>query len=137
MADEVLYSLGIDVSSDFSFHDGDIVLAKYDQNLLQGIVNRLNTDLDELDLFYIDYGSIFTSFFGWRANDVTISFMKSELGTILDNEPRLANWETEITYTGEGKVKVELKLYPVNATERIEAVLELNENGVEVITDGT
>ena len=132
MDDEVIYELGVDIKSDFMFHDGDLVLSSYDENLVQGIVNRLSTDLDEMDLFYEGYGSIFTGFYGWRGNDETIGFMKAELETVLSAEPRLTGWSYEIAYTGNGTVRVDLRLFP-SPDYVVSTSLELGVNGLEVL----
>ena len=60
MDDSVAYECGVDIDSSFQFRDGDLLLSEYDENLVQAVINRLNTNLEELDLFYEDYGSIFT-----------------------------------------------------------------------------
>lgn len=130
--DEVLYELGVDINSSFSFHDGDIQLAKYDENLVQAIANRLNTDLNELDLFYEEYGSVILGFLGWKGNDETISVIEAELETILKSEERLMNWEYNVEYTGNGKVTIDLVLYP-NLSYSINTTLTLSEEGVEVV----
>lgn len=130
--DEVLYELGVDINSSFSFHDGDIQLAKYDENLVQAVANRLNTDLNELDLFYEEYGSVILGFLGWKGNDETISVIEAELETILKSEERLMNWEYNVEYTGNGKVTIDLVLYP-NLSYSINTTITLSEEGVEVV----
>ena len=130
--DEVLYELGVDINSSFSFHDGDIQVAKYDENLVQAIANRLNTDLNELDLFYEEYGSVILGFLGWKGNDETISVIEAELETILKSEKRLMNWEYNVEYTGNGKVTIDLVLYP-NLSYSINTTITLSEEGVEVV----
>ena len=130
--DEVLYELGVDIGSSLSFHDGDIKLAKYDENLVQAIANQLNTGLDELELFYEQYGSVILGFLGWKGTDETISLIEAELETILKSESRLTDWEYNVEYIGKGKVKIDLVLYP-NLTYSIDATLTLSEEGVEVV----
>lgn len=132
--DVVLYELGVDLNSSLAFHDGDIVLSKYDDNLVQSVANRLNTELDELDLFYEDYGSILLTFLGWKANDTTIGFIESELETVLKNEERLTSWEYNVEYTGNGVLRIDLTLYP-NADYSINVSLNLDDNGVSVIEE--
>ena len=135
MEEEVLYDLGVDLNSEFTFANGDIALVSYQDNLVQSIVNRLNTELNELDLFYEDYGSIITSFLGWKANDETISFMNSELNKVLNEEPRLTGFEFNINYTGEGNIRIDLTLYPI-LDVAVDANLVLTPNGVvEIETD--
>ena len=133
MVDEVLYELGVDLDSSFTFNDGDLKLSSYDDNIVQAVTNRLNTQLNELDLFYDGYGSVFRSFFGWKTNDETSNFMKAELETVLEAEPRLTDWEYEISFMGDGKARIDLRLYP-NPDYSISASLMVNSTGnVEVI----
>lgn len=132
MNDEVLYSLGVDLNRNGSFHDGDIQLVSYEDNLVQAVVNRLNTNLDELDLFYENYGSVLQSFLGWRATDETLRFVESELENVLKAEPRLSSWDFNVTYNKNGVLQIELKLFVTSDLE-VEVDLIVNENGVEVI----
>ena len=132
MNEENIYDLGVDISSNFTFHDGDLILSSYDDNLVQAVTNRIQTDLNELDLFYEDYGSVLMGFLGWRGNDETISFIKAELETVLKAEPRLSGWDYEIEYEGSGKLRIDLTLYP-NPNYRISTTLQISENGVEIV----
>ena len=43
MNDNVAYECGVDIDSSFQFHDGDLLLAEYDENLVQAVINKLNT----------------------------------------------------------------------------------------------
>ena len=130
---EVLYDLGVDLNSNFTFHDGDFVLAKYDDNLVQAICNRLNTRLDELQLFYLDYGSIFRDFLGWHNNDETIGFMSGELETVLLAEARVSDWEFDIKVV-DGVVRIDLVLKP-DEDYSISATLVLTSDGVELVEE--
>lgn len=132
MDDEIIYSLGVDLDSTMSFHDNDLNLSKYEDNLVQSVVNRLNTSLDELTLFYEDYGSVFKSFFGWKANDETLGFIRAELETVLRSEPRIISWNFNVEYEGNGVLKVDLELYP-KVDYSVTATLQLTNTGVEVI----
>ena len=135
MADEVLYALGVDINSSGEFINGDIALASYDDNLRQAIVNRLNTELNELDWFYYDYGSILTGFLGWKATDTTLGFIKSEITKVLSEEVRLTGFSVNVEYTGDGKVRIDLQLHPSTATI-IPMSLVLTTTGVvEIETD--
>ena len=133
--DEIFYELGVDINSTCSFVNGDLALASYNDNLVQAIVNRLNTDLNELELFYNEYGSILTQFFGWKANDTTLGFIKAEIKKVLDEEPRLMGHTCDVTYDGDGKVRIDLVLYPV-LDYGIDVNLVLRKTGVvEIQTD--
>ena len=133
--DEVAYELGIDLNSNLSFSNGDLNLIQYEDNLIQGVMNRLNTELDELDLFYVGYGSILTRFLGWKANDETLSFIEAEIENTLENEPRLTSSDATCNYNGNGQVLIDLKLYSIYG-EVIDTNMVLTNTGVvEMETD--
>lgn len=132
---EVAYELGVDLNSTLTFSNGDINLTTYEDNLIQGVMNRLNTDLDELDLFYDEYGSILTRFLGWKANDETLGFIEAEIENTLENEPRLESSDATCTYNGEGQVMIQLNLYPITG-EMVDTNMVLTTTGVvEIETD--
>ena len=134
---EALYELGVDIRSDFTFENGDLKLSKYEENLVQAICNRLTTNLDELELFYEDYGSVLSSFIGWKANDETIDYMQKEIDIVLQDEPRIIDSETEITYKQNGLININLNLTTSSEAE-IETNLILNKDGtIEIETDET
>ena len=133
--DGVAYELGVDLNSTLTFSNGDINLTSYEDNLIQGVMNRLNTDLDELDLFYNEYGSILTRFLGWKANDETLGFIEAEIENTLENEPRLESSDATCTYNGEGQVMIQLKLYPITG-DMVDTNMVLTTTGVvEIETD--
>jgi len=124
-----LYELGVDIASSGTFFDGDLVLKEYQDNIVQAVVNRLNTYTDELDIFYESYGSILQSYFGWRARPDTLAMMKVEIDAALSEEPRLLAWETELSYQGDGRLRIDMTLYP-SLEESVEANLILNGSGL-------
>ena len=133
--DEVAYELGVDLNSTLTFSNGDINLIQYEDNLIQGVMNRLNTDLDELDLFYDEYGSILTRFLGWKTNDETLGFIEAEIENTLENEPRLESSDATCTYNGEGQVMIQLNLYPITG-DMVDTNMVLTTTGVvEIETD--
>ena len=128
MEDEVLYECGVDIDSSFTFRDGDLVLSEYENNLVQAVTNRLNTDLDELDLFYEDYGSILTGFLGWKASDA-LTYIQAEIDNVLLQEPRLIRHDSNVEYTETGVIRINLTLY-TSSNIGIEANLVLTKDGV-------
>lgn len=107
----VNYEYGVDLHSDLRFENGDLVLCSYDNNLAQAVCNRLNTDLDELDIFYDDYGSVLNSFLGWKKTADTLSLIRLELMKCLSNEPRLNNFDIDLEYGEKGELKIRLTVY--------------------------
>lgn len=132
--ERVFYGLGVDFSSDFKFENGDIKLTRYQDNLIQAVINRLNTNLNELE-FYGDYGCKIKRFLGWKANPETLQFIESEISNVLDNETRLTGHDCTCTYNGKGNIRIELVLQistdmsvPVNLVIGTDGVIELEEN---------
>lgn len=130
MEGELLQELGVDIHSSFSFKDGDLILSSGNENLVQAISNRLNTSLNELDLFYdSDYGSVLSSFLGWEADDETLNYIECEVSNVLKEEPRLNSYELSIDYMGNGNLHINLIL--VTITENIvETNFVLTNDGV-------
>ena len=133
--DTVAYECGVDIGSSFQFRDGDLILSEYDKNLVQAIVNKLNTKTDELELFYEDYGSIFTTFLGWKSTDKAIEYMKTEIVTVLSNEARLSRFEVNVEYIDTKTVRIPIVLY-TTAGNIIESNLVLGQDGlIEIETE--
>ena len=132
--DDVLYELGVDLNSNFTFENGDIKLSKYEDNLVQAIINRLNTNLDELELFYESYGSVIRGFLGWRADETTLSYISTEITTVLNDEPRITDFDINVEYKKEGRISIDLSLSTISNVD-IETNLILGVNGVELSSD--
>ena len=131
---DVLYELGVDLNSNFTFENGDIKLSKYEDNLVQAIINRLNTNLDELELFYESYGSVLRGFLGWRAGETTLIYISTEITTVLNDEPRITDFDINVEYKKEGRISIDLSLSTISNVD-VETNLILGVNGVELSSD--
>lgn len=120
---------GIDIDSRFTFQDGDLLLTNNEDTLIQAITNRLKTQLDELDLFYSDYGSILHDFLGWRRNDDTVQLVKLEIESCLDRESRIDGYETEISLIEKG-FDIAIFIYEEDSSEAIELEYLLSTDGL-------
>lgn len=105
---DTIVEYGVDICRDWTFQDGDIKSISNIDNLNQAILNRLNTIQDELDSFYDDYGSFLQSFLGWKKNEETLTFIKTELDNVIAKDPRITFFESEVTFDENGSVKIEL-----------------------------
>lgn len=105
---DTIVEYGVDICRDWTFQDGDIKSISNLDNLNQAILNRLNTIQDELDSFYDDYGSFLQSFLGWKKNEETLTFIKTELDNVIAKDPRITFFESEVTFDENGSVKIEL-----------------------------
>ena len=130
---EEIIELGTDLNSNWEFKDGDLQLVENKDNLIQSILNRLNCVYDSLDLFYYDYGSVLTNFLGWKHDDETLEFIRLEVESTLEQEPRLTDFDVETSYKG-GKVSIELYIaFNDESDFTMNLVLE---KGGEVIASG-
>lgn len=90
--------LGTDFDSSYEFIDGDLKLVKNEDNLIQSIINRFNTKLDTLNLFYTDYGSKIYGFLGWVHSDDTLDFIELEIQDVLQQDPRCQENTINVKY---------------------------------------
>lgn len=104
---EVITELGVDINSNWNFINGDLELIYYDENLVQACRNRLNTALNDLDLFYENYGSNIKGFFGWRADEETKDFIEIEITETLQQDPRLKDFDIEVNFK-DGKISADV-----------------------------
>ena len=122
---------GTDISNSWEFNEhGDLTLVDNKDNVGQAISNRLQTQLNELDLFYAGYGSFLTQFLGWKKNDSTLEFMRLEIETRLAGDPRLSGYSVSLEYTDNG-VEITINLV-LDDGEEYTGNFVLNSDGVEV-----
>ena len=107
---DAIVEYGVDINSEWSFEDGDLKLVSSKDNLIQAILNRLNTLQDSLNLFYGDYGSYLQSYFGWRRNEQTLEFIRVEIQSVLAKDPRLDNFGVAVDFDENGDVRVILEV---------------------------
>lgn len=130
---EDIVELGVDLSSNWKFKDGDLVLVENKENLIQSILNRLNCDYDCLDLFYYEYGSVLSSFLGWKKTDETLEFIRLEVESTLEQEPRLTDFSVDVYYNKVGKIVIDLFIgFDDESDFSLSLVLE---NGGEIVAD--
>ena len=125
---EIVYDFGVEVHSDWDIIDGDLKLVSYDDNLCQAIRNRLNKNLNELSLFYDDYGSVLSGFLGWKSNEETFSFIKLEVDNCLKNDLRIVNFNSEINYNGKGVLEIKISVNYHGIVKEFNYIL--NEDGL-------
>ena len=130
---ENIVELGVDLNSNWDFKDGDLVLVENKDNLVQSILNRLNSEYDSLDLFYYDYGSVLSNFLGWKHNDETLEFIRLEIEDTLGQEPRLSDFNVEVSYNKIGKILIELYIVFTDETD-LSLSLVLEKDG-EIVAD--
>lgn len=121
--------LGTDIKTGFNFENGDLKTITDKENLVQAITNRLNTTQGTFDLFYNEYGGILHQYHNWKANEITLKFMEIDIRNILNQDPRLKNYDLTLKYNSEGAVKINITLIYDDLTD-LSLSFVLNENGV-------
>jgi len=130
---EEIIELGADLNKNWEFKDGDLILVENKDNLVQSILNRLNSEYDSLDLFYYDYGSVLSNFLGWKHNDETLEFIRLEIEDTLEQEPRLNDFSVGVSYNEIGKILIELYIVFNDETD-LSLSLVLEKDG-EIVAD--
>ena len=131
---EDIVELGTDLNCNWDFKDGDLQLVENRANIKQSILNRLNCDYDSLDLFYYEYGSVLSNFLGWKHDDETLEFIRLEIEDTLNQEPRLTDFDVEVSYDKIGKVLIDLYIV-FNDESDFTLSLVLEKDG-EIVADG-
>lgn len=128
---------GTDIKSDWSFTNGDINLVSGSTNLGQAIKNRLESDLDTYDLFYLEYGGELFEHFGDLNNPRIHEYIRIEVEHILEQEPRIDNLECTVNKTGRNTIECNLRVKPVQSERIDEFNLVINEDSYIEITGTT
>ena len=107
---EIMEGIGTDFDSNWQFtDDGDLNLVSGEENLVQAIRNRLLCPAGSLNLFYADYGSVISKYYGWKKNETTLKFLEIDLKACLDQDPRINDYIVELSYIEKG-VKIDLNI---------------------------
>lgn len=107
---EIIEGIGTDFNNNWQFtDDGDLKLVSDEENLTQAIINRLTCPSNSLNLFYADYGSVISKYFGWRKNETTLKFMEIDIKACLDQDPRINDYTVQLSYTEKG-IRIDLNI---------------------------
>ena len=128
-----LADLGTDIDRQWTFNEQmDIKLTENEDNLTQAIINRLNCFYDRLGFMYEDYGSFLHSYLGWIVEDETLEFIRLEIETTLEQDPRIIDPDITVEYVGDGEISI---LLTIELTEEddLELNLLLSNEGVTIV----
>lgn len=101
----------VDFGTDLNWNgsDNELTTVTGDDNIIQSVKNRLNTDYDELNWIYNNYGCNYKQFLGDRATDTTLEFIKNSIKQSLDEEERIDSYDLELSYM-DGKINIILNI---------------------------
>ena len=126
---------GTDINRKWEFTNGDIDLVDESINLGQAIVNRLNAGLDTYDLFYAKYGGVLFEHLGDLNHPNIHEYMRIEIESILDQEPRIQNLECTVNKTNSTTVEINLKVAVIGSDTIDEFNLVINEDSTISISE--
>ena len=127
-----MINLGTDVVSNWSFTDGDLNIVAGTGNLAQAIQNRLNTYMDDLNIFYQNYGSTIFDELGELNHPTIHEYIKIELESCLIRDNRINNVVCTVEKIDSGSVECSLDLTLVDETD-VSLGLIINADNVVVI----
>ncbi len=111
--------------------NGDVNIVEGQEDIIQAIVNRLNTDTDELDYLYDNYGCNLKQFLGLPANDTTLELVKNNISNALSYDTRLELVDLTLSYTDANTLNI-LITCTYDSENELELDLVLNSDGVEI-----
>ena len=119
---------GADVNKSWTFTNGDIDMVNDSINLGQAIVNRLNAGLETYDIFYAKYGGVLLEHLGDLNHPHIHEYMRIEIESILEQEPRIQNLECTVNKTDSNSIECNLKVTVLGSDEVNEYDLVINED---------
>ena len=128
-----LSDLGTDIDSNYVFIDGDLKLIDETDNLGQSIVNRLNTPVDSMSVFYNNYGSMTRQYLGERTTQRMLDFLQLEVKRTLEQDPRLQDISIETSVDTVGVVHIDIDKVFDDDTDLSLNLVMTTENGVSIM----
>ena len=90
----------------------------------------MNTDTNELDFLYSDYGCNLKQFLGLKKSNTTVELIKNTIVDTLERDKRLNLINIDVEFVNDDKISILLN-YSFN-DEEIELNLELSDTGVDI-----
>ena len=84
---------------------GDACVVSDRENMIQAVVNRLNTE-DELDFLYDNYGCDLKQFLGLPATEVTLEMVKNVIVNALSYDKRLEILNIDLSFVENAKLNI-------------------------------
>lgn len=114
----------------WEYTNGDIVIVEDKDNMIQSVINRLNTNTDELDYLYENYGCDLKQYLGLPTTATTLELVKNAITDVLNQDSRLDILDLELSYKDESTLNILLSCSFNDST--LDLDMSLTENGVEI-----
>lgn len=115
----------------WSYENQDLVVVEDTDNMIQAILNRLNTNTDELDYLYDNYGCDLHQFLGLPTNETTLGLVKNVITDTLNQDDRIELIDLELSYKDANTLNILLSCTFNDNTLELDLVLD-ETNGVEI-----
>lgn len=115
----------------WSYENQDLVVVEDTDNMIQAILNRLNTNTDELDYLYDNYGCDLHQFLGLPTNETTLGLVKNVITDTLNQDDRIELIDLELSYKDTNTLNILLSCTFNDNTLELDLVLD-ETNGVEI-----
>lgn len=113
-----MINLGTDIIADWSFNsDGDLNIVSDTSNLGQAISNRLKTYLNDLNLFYADYGSNLFDYLGGLNNENIREYIRIEVESTVIKDNRIQGVDCTVKKVQSDMVECSLNVQLVDNTD--------------------
>lgn len=136
MMETEMLELGTDIDTSWTFNEqGDLKLISNDENIKQTILNRLNCNINQLDIYYEEYGSLLQNMLGAKLSEENLEFIRIEIETSLAQDPRFSNDNFDVTVENKNStVNININIW--YGEEEMEFNLIINEdNEIEEETE--
>lgn len=91
-------------------NDASLTTVKNEDNVLQHIKNRLQTNYEELDWVYDNYGCNYKQYLGLKANSESLEFIKNSITQSLKEDEFIDDFDLSLSYIGNGVINIVLNI---------------------------
>lgn len=77
-----------------------------DDNTIQHIINRIQTEYTELDWIYDSYGCNYRQYLGFKSNNEALELIKNCIKQSLKEDDLIEDYDLELSYIGDGKINI-------------------------------
>lgn len=88
----------------------NLTTVKDEDNLLQHIKNRLQTDYEELNWIYDSYGCNYRQYLGLKINEESLEFIKNSITQSLQEDENITDFDLSLSYIGNGVINIILNI---------------------------
>lgn len=126
--------LGTEIHRDWVLTEsGDLKLITNEDNIAQAIINRLSSTFNNLNLFYMNYGSFLYGFLGWKRNDRTLKFMEIEIGNRIMQDNRISSYNLDLEFNSDGDVDINMIVQCTTGNVNLNLVLDTQTGNVSEV----